>query len=154
MGYFHISILVADLDEAIPRFARLFGVEFNPPSVLRSPIEWHGRKLEMDVRVTYSKTEPYIELIQGQDGGYFDIAQGEGVHHVGVWAPERGSAAWRERFGDLEVEALLPSPSGAVIVQSEPRCLCGVRVEILDERGRSSFEQWVAGGVSERSVRS
>jgi len=151
-GYYHIGILVADLDAAIPKFEKLFGATFNPPSVLRAPIEWHGRKLEMDVRVSYSKEPPYLELIEGQTEGYFAISQGEGVHHVGLWVPEHGSPEWKERFGDLDIEALLPSPSGTTIAQSDPRCLCGVRLELVEERSRIQLEQWIAGGISERAT--
>jgi catechol 2,3-dioxygenase-like lactoylglutathione lyase family enzyme len=151
-GYYHIGILVADLDAAIPKFEKLFGAKFNAPSVLKAPVEWHGVKLEMDVRVTYSKEPPYLELIEGQSEGYFAISQGEGIHHVGLWVPDYGSAEWKERFGDLEIEALMPSPSGSVIAQSEPRCLCGIRLELVEERTRAQLEQWIGGGESERSA--
>ncbi|WP_022683483.1 VOC family protein [Sphingobium bisphenolivorans] len=151
-NYFHIGILVADLDAAIPKFSKLFGVVFNPPSVMRAPIEWHGQKLDMDIRVTYSKEPPYIELIEGQSEGYYAISQGEGIHHIGLWVPEYGTVEWNERFGDMEIESLLFSPTGVGNAKTSPGCLCGVRLELVDEGSRAALERWVNGGASSLAV--
>ncbi|MET0656862.1 MAG: hypothetical protein ABW110_01745 [Steroidobacteraceae bacterium] len=64
-NYFHIGILVADIEAAIAKFSRVFGVAFNPASVLPASMIWHGRRLGSNVRMTSSNQPPYIELIGG-----------------------------------------------------------------------------------------
>lgn len=90
--FFHVGILVRDLDEAIPRFERVLGIGFLKPKsfVLDSfvdpvhfgdeePHAWEGRAV-------YSRVgPPYYELLEAKGRGAFSLDdREEGVHHLGM----------------------------------------------------------------------
>src|SRR3712207_3001825 len=49
--FFHVGIVVADLDAAIGAFERAFGVTFNEPSVLAVEVEDGDGRRQAEVRV-------------------------------------------------------------------------------------------------------
>jgi hypothetical protein len=139
-NYYHVAFLVADIDEAIANFSRVLQVEFNPPDTLSSPMEWHGQRIEQDMRVTYSTTAPYIELIEAHPDGYFSIEQGEGFHHLGMWAPDRDSPEWRERFQELILEAHM---LGRGMDLTDPASCHGVRLELVPAANKAGTLGWI-----------
>jgi hypothetical protein len=147
--FFHIGILVADLDEAIADFGRIFKVRFNPPSVVHVGMVWKATTMELDVRVSYSVDgPPYLELIEGHETGYYSLERGEGIHHVGLWVPDlEKTMSAAERFKMLHIDATLPNKaSGCITSMSAPASLHGVRLELIDERRRPGIEAWINGG--------
>jgi hypothetical protein len=148
-NYYHIGILVKDIDEAIERFSRVFQIAFNPPASMTRGMTWHGHPIEETMRVSYSTTEPFVELIECAGSGYFSCEQGEGVHHVGIWSPEHGSPEWNERFGALAVEASIPHPDGRIrTALTDPASLHNVRLELIDEADRAAVESWIMNGTA------
>jgi Glyoxalase/Bleomycin resistance protein/Dioxygenase superfamily len=149
-SYYHIGIIVANLDAAIPKFARVFHVSFTPPRLIKAGISWHGTELEYDVRVAYSREQPQIELLEGHKDGYFSLKHGEGFHHLGLWSPDYDSSEWHSRFDCSTIEAVLPKISGAHTVMLSPASLCGIRVEVRDQRNQAELEAWIASSLIER----
>jgi hypothetical protein len=148
VNYYHIGVLVKDIDEAIAHFSTVFRIAFNPPATMTRGMTWHGHPVEETMRVSYSKTAPFVELIECTGSGYFSCAQGEGLHHVGLWSPEHGSPEWNERFGALSVEATLPHADGRVrTALTEPACFHNIRLELIDEADRAAIESWIRGGA-------
>jgi Glyoxalase/Bleomycin resistance protein/Dioxygenase superfamily len=153
--FFHVGILVAKMDEAIANFSRVLGIEFNEPSVMRTPICWRGSRLDTDVHVTYSRSgPPYVELIEGHASGYFSLAGGEGIHHIGLWIPPGETAKSSSRLNTLDVEVSMPheQTTGTVSAMSSPRALHGVRVEMIEDADRAGLEAWISG-ATQRSFR-
>jgi hypothetical protein len=146
--FFHIGILVIDLDEAIADFGRAFKARFNPPSVVHVGVVWNKSTIEHDVRVTYSiDGPPYLELIEGHETGYYSLERGEGIHHVGLWVPDLDKTlSASDRFQTLHIEATLPNKATCCVTSlSAPASLHGVRLELIDERRRSGLEAWING---------
>lgn len=144
--FYHIGIVVRDLDVAIPRFSETFEITFNEPSVM--PVRVEGPDSEgydHEIRVTYSKDgPPFIELMEGHDTRFPSLAHGEGVHHVGLWVPPGTADSPAERFRQLHVDARV-STGGSVLVHTAPEMLHGVRLELVDESTRVGLLTWVTG---------
>jgi catechol 2,3-dioxygenase-like lactoylglutathione lyase family enzyme len=144
--FFHVGILVADLDAAVDRFSEALGLTFAP--VMDGPVELRGDggELRLTMRATYSvEGPPHIELIQGQTDGIFSLAGGERLHHLGRWSPSRDELA--------DAHVCLPTlysvhqvpgqPPGMWL--TDPAELHGVIVEFVDENSRPILEAWISG---------
>jgi methylmalonyl-CoA/ethylmalonyl-CoA epimerase len=82
-----ISFAVADLDEAVPRYAGLFGGHFEVMDVEMSGILVRGQPATVQIRLGFGKSGPLeVELVQVVTGEYpikdFLAEHGEGFHHV------------------------------------------------------------------------
>lgn len=82
-----ISFAVADTDEAAPRYAALFGGEFQVVDAeFRDVLVW-GHPTSVSLRLGFGKTGPIeVELVQVVSGEYPTkdhlAKHGEGMHHV------------------------------------------------------------------------
>jgi catechol 2,3-dioxygenase-like lactoylglutathione lyase family enzyme len=141
--FFHVGILVADIDAAIDRFSKVFGLTFT--DVGGMPVTLHGsEQSEVTMRAAYSREgPPHIELVEGQGDGIFSLRHGEGVHHIGVWSPEFSAYdPGRCLPVSLRVNMMPGDPS---MWLSDPTDLHGTRIEFVDERGRDQLEAWIKG---------
>jgi catechol 2,3-dioxygenase-like lactoylglutathione lyase family enzyme len=82
-----ISFAVADLDEAVPRYAAVFGGDFEVMDVEMSDIFVRGQPASVQIRLGFGRTGPIeVELVQVVAGEYpikdFLAEHGEGFHHV------------------------------------------------------------------------
>jgi hypothetical protein len=144
--YFHIGILVKDLDAAMERFHKVLQVSFRTPRVVQVSQEYGRGPSVADLRFTYShQGPPYYELIEAHDTGIFSLDRGEGPHHIGMWALDG-----QERLKDLQGRGLRPeivqySGDGQLIFAYFERAdLCGTRIEILDASQRAIHEAWMS----------
>ena len=144
--YFHIGILVKDLDAAMERFQKMLQVSFRTPRVVQVSQEYGRGPSLADLRFTYSyQGPPYYELLGAHDTGIFGLDQGEGPHHIGMWAPDG-----LERLKDLQGRGLRPeivqySGDGLLLFAYFERAdLCGTRIEILDASQRAIHEAWMS----------
>jgi catechol 2,3-dioxygenase-like lactoylglutathione lyase family enzyme len=88
-----ISFAVDDLDEAVPRYAALFGGDFEVMDVEMSDIFVRGQPASVRIRLGFGKTGPIeVELVQVVEGEYpikdFLAEHGEGFHHVRFPVPD------------------------------------------------------------------
>jgi hypothetical protein len=130
------------------------GLTFTAPTVMRFENFADSRGLRaLDLTVCYSlEGPPYLELVQWDlQGGVFGSQHGEGLHHIGFHdgdvparqsrlESEQGVRIAARRFGNRRSEVLHS-------ILSEPADLHGVRLEIVDEKGRLALEEWL-GSVS------
>jgi hypothetical protein len=147
-GYFHVGIIVTDIDEAASDFARVLDIEFNDPTSMAVPVIRDGSRDAQLVRVAYSRTgPPYVELIEPTEPGYFQVDSGEGFHHLGLWLPEADDMTDPERFACLHVEAEIPheATTGTVTRMTAPRSLHGIRLEMIEPADRANLEAWITG---------
>ena len=143
--FFHVGILVADIDAAIARFSDTLGLAFAP--VMDAPVQLRGadETVDLTMKATYSREgPPHIELIQGQhEDGIFSLSGGERIHHLGCWAPslDAGEAVCLPTL--YAVHQVPGQPPGMLL--TDPAALHGVVMEFLDEAGRPVLESWIAG---------
>lgn len=149
-SFFHVGILVDDLDKAIKRFENVLEIEFLAPvNVHVDYLEQAGETTPLDLHISYSKQgPPYYELLEAQGAGIYGIHQGIGVHHIGVWEPNCENRLERlvHKHG-LVREAVQYTPDRRIIVAYlEPTALYGTRIEIVDQGRKDQMDAWLAGG--------
>lgn len=82
-SYFHVGIVVADLDAARARLTELIGVEWGP--VVEHTIDVRdadGNALSLPNRICYSTTTPHLELVQEQPGTMWTCNEHSNLHHL------------------------------------------------------------------------
>jgi ketosteroid isomerase-like protein len=141
--YYHVGILVADIEDAVERFSTALDLSF-ASIVTTDGVRLHGAdEAEYKLRSTFSRQgPPYIELIEGQGEGLFSLADGERLHHIGRWVPPSQIAAVKERLGGTVVIA--SSGAGYSVWFAERAALRDIWIELVDEGSRSEFERWLA----------
>lgn len=146
-----MGILVQDIHAARARFIAVTGLDFTPVQTVpfRHFQDARGSRA-LELTVCYSvEGPPFLELVQADpEGGVFGSQHGEGVHHVGFHEPDVAARMERLRGEqDLAMEAARfgnrdASRMGAAY--TAPAGLHGVRLEIVDERGRGALLDWLA----------
>jgi len=127
----HVAIVVGSIDEALPRYRELFGLEPEAPPMTFVP---------QRVRLCFLPTGPapaarleLVEPIDAESGvARFLAARGEGLHHVCFLTDDL--PAELDRLAELEAELIdrepRPGAHGAVAFV-HPRTLDGVLWELL-----------------------
>jgi catechol 2,3-dioxygenase-like lactoylglutathione lyase family enzyme len=138
--YFHIGILVRDVEAARAAFTAKLGVEFEP---VRSQQLATGET----TRFCYSlQGPPYLEVVEMTGTGSWSPDQPEGFHHIGVSDP---SVPARCTAFDSGVDVIAPGPDGSPLVAlTPPEALHGVRIEYFDAKVAARF----LGYLSSRPV--
>ena len=134
--FFHVGILVRDVEAARADFTALLGVEFEP---VRSQQIATGET----TRFCYSlQGPPYLELCEMTGTGSWSAEQPEGFHHIGISDPDIGTRC--SALGG-EVETVAPGENGAPrVALTQPSALHGVRVEWFDEKIAAGFLAYLA----------
>ena len=124
--FFHVGVLVRDIDQAIPDFGQILGLRFEP---VRSAPLVTGEVM----RFCYSlQGPPYVELVQMADTslGIWGPEQGEGLHHLAFTDPDvPGTCA---AFGGQADTVVGGGANGSArVIFTRPEALHGIRVECL-----------------------
>jgi len=124
--FFHVGVLVRDIDQAADDFGRILGLRFEP---VRSAPLVTGETM----RFCYSLAgPPYLELVQMADTslGIWGPEQGEGLHHIAFADPDvPGSCVG---FGGQADTVVGGGEGGSPrVIFTRPEALHGIRVEYL-----------------------
>jgi len=129
--FFHVGILVRDVEAARADFAARLGMEFEPV---------HSQKIATGetTRFCYSlQGPPYIELVEMTGTGSWSPEQPEGFHHIGVSDPSVPARC--AAFGN-RVEVIAPGDDDVPrVVLTHPQALHGIRVEYFDATTAAQF---------------
>ncbi len=134
--FFHVGVLVRDIEQAAVDFGQLLGLRFEPvrtaPLVTGEPM-----------RFRYSLTgPPFIELVQMAETslGIWGPEQGEGLHHIafadpdvpGTCAAFGGQADTVVAGGGVARGGVAGGAGGAArVIFTRPEALHGIRIEYL-----------------------
>jgi methylmalonyl-CoA epimerase len=114
-GIHHLGVAVADLDEAVERYRRLFGAELEH----RETVVDQGVEAAL-VRVGDDRVELLASLGPETPVGKFLAKRGPGMHHVAF------------EVDDLESELERLAGAGAELIDEEPRAgLFGLQVAFV-----------------------
>ncbi len=82
MPFFHVGIVVEDIEAAMAELSGALGVRWRKPSISVYP-EW-------TIKVVYSiEGPPFIELIEGTtNGGPWDVSNGPRIDHIGYYSED------------------------------------------------------------------
>ena len=129
--FFHVGILVRDVEAARADFTAQLGMEFEPV---------HSQKITTGetIRFCYSlQGAPYIELVEMTGTGSWSPEQPEGFHHIGVSDPSVPARC--AAFGN-RVEVIAPGDDDVPrVVLTHPQALHGIRVEYFDATTAAQF---------------
>jgi hypothetical protein len=135
--YFHVGILVRDVEAARADFTARLGVQFEPV---------HSQKIATGetTRCCYSYPgPPYLELVEMAGTGSWSPQQPEGFHHIGISDPDM-PARCSAFAGHMEVMA--PGDEGVPrVMLTHPEALHGVRVEYFDASVAAQFLGYLRG---------
>jgi hypothetical protein len=122
--YFHIGILVRDVDAAAAEVSDRLGVEFEP---VRTAAVATGETMRYRMSLQGS---PYVELVEMVGTGIWAPDQGEGLHHIGFADPDLPGRC--DAFAS-QVDTVVTGDGGVPrVIFTRPDALRGVRVEYLD----------------------
>jgi hypothetical protein len=80
-SYYHVGLVVADLEVAMAQLGPALGLTFNEPHT-----SVYGGET---IHVTYARQgPPYYELIQGSAGGRWNTEHGSKMDHVGYFSTD------------------------------------------------------------------
>jgi methylmalonyl-CoA epimerase len=128
----HVAVVVRDIDEALPRYERLFG--WRPE---RAPFDFPRQGVRLCFLPAGDGSQTRIELVQPLDpeGGVarFLEARGEGVHHVCLVSDDLPGDLAALAAADAELIDSLPRPGAhGQVAFIHPRTLNGVLWELLE----------------------
>lgn len=130
----HVAIVVRSIDEALPRYRALFGLEPEAPTQTFAP---------QAVRLCFLPTGPEpaarIELVEPTDDlsgvARFLEARGEGVHHVCFVTDDLPESLDALAAAEAELIDRRPRPGAhGDVAFVHPRTLNGVLWELLEPR--------------------
>lgn len=128
----HVAVVVASIDEALPRYRRLFGLE---PEV--APFLFAAQAVRLCFLPTGAPPAAHLELVEPVDGesgvARYLARRGEGLHHVCFVAEDL--PATLDALAAAEAELIdrhaRPGAHGSVAF-IHPRTLSGVLWELLE----------------------
>jgi catechol 2,3-dioxygenase-like lactoylglutathione lyase family enzyme len=134
--FFHVGILVRDVDAARADFTALLGVEFEP-------VQSQRIATGETTRFCYSlQGPPYLELCEMTGTGSWSAEQPEGFHHIGVSDPDVPARC--AAFGG-QADLIAPEADGAPrVVLTRPEALHGIRVEYFDAGVAAHFLRYLS----------
>lgn len=148
---YHAGLLVPDLRAAMGALAAELGYTFVEPVVMRSPdVEDRvsGIVGPMEIPVTYSREGPlHVELIEFVGTGVFGPERGQGLHHLGVWAPDLDARLAELEAAGASIDAVFRAPDGSVSAFYARSAAGDTRTEYVSERQRDRLESWFRTGV-------
>lgn len=140
--YFHVGIVVPDLDAAKARFTELLGTEWGP--VIEAEIEVRdgdGNDLLVPNRMCYSTRAPHLELIQEVPGTPWVCNEHSNLHHIGFFSGDLVVDSGRLHAAACPLELMDGRGLGPPQVFAYHRDPLGVRVELLNGDMRSMMEE-------------
>ena len=147
-SFFHVGVVVADLDQAVARYSDVLGVDFTEPAVFDIPRLEDPLPHPFKLTAVFSRTEPpYYELIQAEGDGIVSIAQAGRILYYGVWEPDMAGRLDRLRAQGVGIDAAFRMDAESVpfAVITAPSLL-GARIEYVSTADIGPIEQWVRTG--------
>jgi methylmalonyl-CoA/ethylmalonyl-CoA epimerase len=133
----HVAVVVRSIDEALPRYRELFGLE---PEL--EPFVFSAQRVRLCFLPTGPEPAARVELVEpiDTDSGVarFLASRGEGVHHLCLLTDDL--PAQLDRLAALEAELIDREPrrgAHGTVAFIHPRTLNGVLWELLAEDERS-----------------
>ena len=147
-SFFHIGMVVPDLDRAVARYSDVLGIEFTEPHTYEIPRLEDPYPHPFKLTCVFSRTEPpYYELIQAEGEGIVSAAQCGKILYYGVWETDMSARLETLRAQDIGIDAIFRPAAGATpfAVITAPDLL-GARLEYVGIEDVGEIEEWVRTG--------
>lgn len=149
MSFFHVGIVVPDLDKAVAQYSDVLGIEFTEPAVFTIPRLEDPHPHPFELTAVFSRTEPpYYELIQAAGDGIVSAAQVGKILYYGVWETDMRARLEQLRTHGVGIDALLRLDAHATpfAIITAPD-LAGARIEYVGIEDVGPIEEWVRTGI-------
>jgi catechol 2,3-dioxygenase-like lactoylglutathione lyase family enzyme len=139
--WYHVGIVVPDLEAARNRLSRLLGVRWGPVVELDAvPYrDGAGRDVELPTALCYSASDPGLELIQECPGSVWVTNPYSNLHHLGFWTEGMGAVSDELTGAGCPLELCGRSGAGAPVSFAYHRDPLGVRIEVVDAAMREAM---------------
>ena len=144
--YYHVGIVVPDLERAKEHFSDLLHLEWGP--VLETDIEVRlddGVDRVFPNKIVYSSGPPYLELIQETPGSPWVCNEHSNLHHIGFFTGAFTAEAERLVASACPLEMYGGHGDGPPTTFTYHRDPWGVRIELVDDEIRPTMEQFLFG---------
>ncbi|MFH8606757.1 VOC family protein [Streptomyces sp. NPDC018029] len=149
-SYYHVGMVVPDIDEAIQRCATVFGVSFTAAAWTESPHQQEGdvTHIPFRQRQAISRTrEPYVELIEATGDGVFGPSRAGTLLYYACWERDMKARLARLRSQGFGMDAVIRMDAAsdpiAAITSYDHH---GIRLELADPAVKPVMEQWARAG--------
>lgn len=151
--YFHVGVIVADLEKAMDDYSRILGLTFADPAHVHIPFLSDPDTHPHDVHVTFSEDgPPYYELIEANGAGIFSAGQENRILYVGMYEPDIEARMRTLEEQGIGIDAVARfeenGPPDWIITKAD---LLGIRLEYVDSQDRPRIDRWVHTGVFDTS---
>lgn len=128
----HVAVVVASIDEALPRYRRLFGLEPDVP-----PFIFAAQAVRLCFLATGAPPAAHLELVEPIDSesgvARYLARRGEGLHHVCFLAADLPATLEALAAAEAELIDRHPRPGAqGTVAFIHPRTLNGVLWELLE----------------------
>jgi catechol 2,3-dioxygenase-like lactoylglutathione lyase family enzyme len=141
--FFHVGIVVPDLDAARARFTELLGVVWGPV-VHTEAIELRdgaGNDLVFPNKICYSTAAPHLELIEEVPGSEWECNEHSNLHHIGVWSGALDADSGQFSAVRCPLTICGRASGDAPVMWAYHRDPLGVRIELVDVALRPMMEE-------------
>ncbi|MDF5756956.1 antibiotic biosynthesis monooxygenase [Spongiactinospora sp. TRM90649] len=148
-SFFHVGMVVPDLDAAVARYSDVLGMEFTEPAVFDVPRLEDPDPHPFKLTAVFSRSEPpYYELIQAEGDGICSVAHAGKILYYGVWEPDMAGRLDTLRAQGVGLDALFRADADAVpFAMITAPDLLGARIEYVGVDSMGPIEEWVRTGV-------
>jgi catechol 2,3-dioxygenase-like lactoylglutathione lyase family enzyme len=142
--FYHVGLIVPDLAQAKRDLTATLGLSWASEQRREMPVLIGGRSVQRDISFVYSTDgPPYVELIGANEPPWNAT---DGLHHIGMWSEDVVAdmeALVAERYTVAATGLNRKGLAGGFAYLNSPT---GLLVELVDTRGKASFDRWLAGG--------
>jgi catechol 2,3-dioxygenase-like lactoylglutathione lyase family enzyme len=137
---FHVGIVVPDLGAARARFTELLGIEWGPEvGIDNAMFDADGKEIVVPLRMCYSTSAPYLELIEEQPGSPWVCNEHSNLHHIGYYSDTLLDDSGRLTAARCPLEYTGRDDKGERAIFAYHRDPLGVRIEWVDAANKASF---------------
>ncbi|NET34248.1 MAG: VOC family protein [Cyanothece sp. SIO1E1] len=146
--YFHVGIIVKDLEQGMRDYSQLMGLTWTTPNIFEIPILEDPKPHAHELLAVFSREgPPYYELIQASGAGIFSVKYCDCIHYVGIYDADIPARIAAFRTANHSIDATLKNSAGEPFgLVTAPGSL-GIRLEYVDLSARPAIEEWVQTGI-------
>lgn len=143
-GYYHVGIVVPDLDAAQARFTELVGTEWGPVLETQLPVRLgDGTEIVVPNKICYSTAHPYLELIEEAPGTPWVCNEHSNLHHIGFFSEAFAADTARLSAAACPLEMMDGHGDGPPTTFTYHRDPLGVRIELVNDAIRATMEEFM-----------
>jgi catechol 2,3-dioxygenase-like lactoylglutathione lyase family enzyme len=143
-GYFHVGIVVPDLERAAAYYTDLLGIEWGPVLDLTIDVRLaEGGDRTLPNKIVYSTGHPRIELIEEVPGSPWVCNEHSNLHHIGFFTGSLAADAERLVAASCPLEMTSGRGDGPPDTFTYHRDPWGVRLELVDDALRPTMETFM-----------